>query len=283
MAGVLIKVKSLYKNLPKAEKYIADYILRHPEKVPFLSVSELAEATNVSVASVSRLSKKLGCENFRDFKIELAQVTSESNIGAIYQAITPDDGDKEIIEKVFLGNIKSLQDTLKIIDRRELLQAARAISKCSKVVFFGIGSSGHIAMDAALRFTLLDIQADAYNDPQQMLIQALRMKKSEVAVGFSHSGRSKITIEAIKCAGENGSTTIGVSNYLESPLHAVSNVFICTSFSESRVKVAALSSRIAQMCILDAMYLLVAHYKKTFNKAELFNGYAEKFLRVPEK
>lgn len=281
MSGVLIKIKSIYNNLPKAQRSVANYAISHPDKFPYQSVTELAKATNVSVASVSRLSKKLGYDNFSDFKISLAQDLAGESIGTIFESITADDSDKSVIEKVFRGNIKSLEDTFKIIDNGEILKSAKLISNSPRVVFFGIGSSGNIARDAAIRFSSLNIQAEAYSDPQEVLIQSLRMQKSEVAVGISHSGRTKITIEALKCASENEATTIGISNYMESQLHEYSEFFLCTAFPESRVHVAALSSVIAQICIIDVLYLLTARYKGLFKKAELLNSYAEEILRIP--
>ena len=125
----------------------------------------------------------------------------------------------------------------------------------------------------------MDIQAESYSDPQEIIIQALRLDKSDIAVGISHSGRSQITVEALKIAKAGGSTTVGISNYLKSPLDKYSDIFLCTSFEEHRVKVAALTSRIAQICLLDALYLLTARCKKIFKKAELMNRYAEELLR----
>ena len=284
MPGVLIKLKSLVASLPLAEQRVADYVSTQPEKVPMMSISQLARAAHVSVASVSRLSSRLGYSNFRQFKLDIAQsVMPASDIASIYQAITPHDSERDIVEKVFIGNIRSLQDTLKIIDRSALLKAARWIARANRVVFFGIGTSGHLALDAALRFTLLDIQAEAFCDVQNVFVQALRLKKGDIAVGISHSGRSKITVEALQLATGNGARTIGIANYLRSPLHKTCDAFLCTSFAESRVKVAALTSRIAQVCIIDTLYLLAAKHQKNLKKMELFNQYAEKTIRTSTK
>jgi len=273
----------MYGSLPAAEKAVADYIRGNLDKVPFQSVSELAEASRVSVASVSRLSKKLGFSGFKDFKIAVAQESTLTNIGTIYQKITRNDREEQIVEKVFHANIRSLEDTLKIISKSGLVKAARYICKSPRIVFYGIGSSANIAADAALRFALLDIQSESYSDPHEILVHALRMKKTEVAVGISHSGRSQITCQALQCAKSGSAVTVGISNYLNSPVHELSDVFLCTAFAENRVKVAALSSRIAQMCIIDALYLLAAYFKKTFPKAEHINDYVERYIRSPVK
>ena len=283
MAGALVIIKSLYDSLSQTQRRLADYILDHGDEIAFLSVHELAGLAGVSVASISRFARTIGYQSFKDFKTQLGK-DSLSSFEAIYQAITPSDSDEDIIEKVFLGNIKSLEETLNILNRDDLVRAARVLSRSERMVFLGIGSSGNIAHDAALRFAQLDIQAEAYSDSYQMFIQALRMKKRDVAFGISHSGRSRVTVEALELASGNGATTIGMSNYLKSPLHEKSDVFLCTSFPESRVEAAALSSLIAQMCLIDALYLLVARYKKvSFRRAERLNARVEQTLRLSVK
>jgi DNA-binding MurR/RpiR family transcriptional regulator len=279
MPGVTARIKSLYRNLPKAERKIADFVLKNPQKVPFISVYDIAEAVEVSVASVSRFVREAGYPGFKNFKVELAK-DAASVVPEMYGAITQDDSDETIVRKVFIGNKRSIEDTLKIINLSDFIDATKEVLNAEKIAFFGIGSSGNIAKDAALRFSHLDIQADAYVDPVFMLIQAKRLKEKDVAIGISHSGRSVITVEALRISKDNKAKTIGVSNYLKSPLSRYSKYFFCTSFSENSVKAAALSSRIAQMCLIDALYLLVARHKEGLWDIETLDSMAEKVLRI---
>ena len=281
--NVLAKIKSLRDSFSPVQKQLADYILRNSEDIPFLSVHELAKLAGVSVASISRFAREIGCDSYKEFKTQLGK-DSLSVVENIYQAITPEDNESDIIDKVFAGNIKSLEETLKMLNKADLLLASKKVAKCNRLVFLGIGSSGYIAQDAALRFSQLDMQAEAYVDSYQILNQMLRLRRGDIAFGISHTGRSAITVEALQLAKRNAVTAIGIANYLKSPLHKVSDIFMCTSFPESRVKVAALSSRIAQMCLIDTLYLLVARHRQgQFDKVERLNKYAEKLLRVQKK
>jgi DNA-binding MurR/RpiR family transcriptional regulator len=284
MPNALIKIKSLYASFSPAQKRLADYILeKNGEEVPFLSVRELARAVGVSVASISRFARVMGFESLKGFKAQLGK-DSLSAVKSMYRVIGPEDTAADIIEKVFAGNIRSLEETLKILDRDDLVRAAAMVAKAARVVFFGIGSSGNIGHDAALRFSQLDIQAEAYSDSYQMLNQALRMKKGEVALGISTTGRSAMTVEALQLASKGGATTIGISNCMKSPLHKASHVFFCTSFPESRVTVAGLSPLVAQVCLIDAIYLLAARQKKAaLGSAERMNAHTERALRLPAK
>lgn len=279
MPGVLVKIRSLYRALPPAEKSVADCILKDPVGSPHKSVHEFAHDSSVSVASVSRFARKLGFGDFRDFKLELARETSTSVTG-LYQAITTEDSDAEITRKVFVGTIKSLEDTLRVLTVPDLVKAAKAISSCRRLLFFGMGGSAVVAGDAALRFGYLDFQAESYADASLILLQAMRTRKGDVVVGISHSGRSSITVEGLKTARQQGALTIGISNYLKSPLKDVSSMYFCTSFPESRVKVAALSSRTDQLCLLDALRLLVARHTDHLWDVERVNTATERLLRT---
>ena len=282
MSAVLVKINAIIRALPKAEKLVAEHIISHPAQAPFYSVSQLASATRVSIASVSRLSKKLGYESFTDLKIALAQGT-ETGIDTIYQDIATEDSDEEIVQKVFAGNVKSLEDTYKILDTGDLIKAARKISRAKRLVFLGIGSSGNIARDAAIRFCHLGLHVDACNDSYQIVTQMLNLTARDMVVGISHSGRSRATVQGLELARANGAGTIGISNYARSPLSGVCELFFCTSFPESKVRVAALSSRLSQMCLIDTLHVLVAGHLKKLDNTERFNRVTEEILRFPEK
>lgn len=283
MSNTLILIRSQFDSLSQTQKQLAGYILDNSEDVPFLTVRELAHHAGVSVATISRFARELTFDSFKEFKTQLGK-DSLSLVTGFFQAITPEDSDEDIIEKVFRGNITSLEDTLKIINYDDLLRVARTLAMSRRIAFLGIGSSGNIARDAALRMSQLDIQAEAYSDSYEILVQAKRLKKNDVAFGISHTGRSAVTVQAMEQASSSGATTIGMSNSLKSPLHATSDLFLCTSFPKSRLESASLSSLIAQMCLIDVLYLLVARYKNlSLKKMDQLNECIEKSLRLPTK
>ena len=183
--SILITLKSLRDGLPNAEQKVADYILRQSDRVPYESVSEIARNVNVSVPSVTRLTKKLGFTSFKDFKVELAVGEAQhSIISEVFSQIAKNDTDSEIIDKMFLGSIKSLEDTLRIINRAELIRFAALCAASSRLVFIGEGSSGIICDEAALRFSHLDIQSEACRDTVSILLHTSRLKKSKYVLGY---------------------------------------------------------------------------------------------------
>ena len=91
-------------------------------------------------------------------------------------------------------------------------------------------------------------------------IAATHADKDTVAIGISHSGKSRDIVEAMKLARENGATTIAITNLGKSPLQKISDLVLSTVSDETNYRILGLSSRIAQLAIIDAIYsYLVLH------------------------
>jgi len=283
MNSTMAIINARMSAFSRAEKQVAAYVRTHLEKAPLLSVHALAAAAGVSVASVSRMARIIGYPGFNEFRVGLAREIPPAPISTIYRAIAANDSGRTVVRKVFAGNIRSLQETLQILNIGACIRAARAISAAERIIFVGIGSSGYLAQDAALRFLHLDIRAEACADAYQMLVRAMQTGKKQVMVGISHSGRSAATVKALALARKNGALTIGIANYTRSPLHKVSHIFFNTAFPESSFKAAALSSAVAQMCLMDTLYLLVARQGRVTPKVERVNAMIEQYFRIPTK
>ena len=52
--NLILKIQSVYNQFTKAEKKVADYCLEHKEEVPFMSITDLADACKVGDTSVYR-------------------------------------------------------------------------------------------------------------------------------------------------------------------------------------------------------------------------------------
>ncbi len=271
-------IRLLYPQLSETEKRISDYIISSPERIPFQSIYEIARACGTSGATVSRLVQKLGFPTVSAFKMALVRHTAVQE-DAFYRGTGRDDSAEETVRKVFHGNIQSLEDTLELQASKELIGAAEKIGSAGRVMFYGIGSSGYLALDAAMRFSQLGIQAAAFVDPTEIVFHACTARPEDVAVALSHSGRTAITVKGIALVKERGGTTIGITNYIHTPLAGKCDYLLCTSFPETQVKITAIRSRIAQMCLIDTLFLLAARDTKPEIDYDRVNRITESVLR----
>src|SRR5260221_4257919 len=91
-----------------------------------------------------------------------------------------------------------------------------------------------------------------------MLMSACLLEKTDVAVAFSHCGQTAVVIDAVRQARRNGARIIAVTNCRTSILAQESDVILCPNVEESLITGENAAARIAQLNIVDALFLAVA-------------------------
>jgi RpiR family transcriptional regulator, carbohydrate utilization regulator len=265
---LLGKIRFQYMKLSDKEKSIADYILKHPDKMIHSTINEVSEILNVAEATVFRFCKRIGFKGFQEMKIALASEIV-SPIKQIHEEITEGDDTKTITEKIFHSNITTLEDTLHVLDPLCLEKAVNMILNARRVEFFGVGGSSIVAMDAFHKFVRTGIDVFSSIDYHFQLISASQLTKDDVAVVISHSGTNKDAIKILKTAQKGGAKTIGITGYPKSPIGLETDVSLFTSSVETEYRSEALSSRIGQLSLIDALYVNIMILNKDYAKQSL--------------
>lgn len=262
------QIRSHYARLSEKEKKIADYILNNPENIIHSTINDVAEDLNVADATVFRFCKRIGFKGFQAMKITLAAEIIEP-IQQIHEEISESDDERTVMEKVFQSNIHTLKSTLNLIDETAIEQAVDLLLKAGRVDFYGTGGSAVIAMDAYHKFIRTGIKVFTFMDSHFQIMSASQLTKHDVAVVISHSGTNKDTMNILKTAKRNGAKIIGITGYPKSPLAQNSDVVLYTSAEETEYRSEALSSRIAQLSLIDALYVNVMKLNKEKAKKSL--------------
>lgn len=256
-AGCLLRIKSAVEMFKPAEKAVAAYVLSHPEQVMNMSVSEAARDIEVGESTVIRFCRALGYKGYQEFKLRLAQDLVEP-VEFIHENISFADNSIELAQKVFQTNIKAVEDTSRVLDPEMIEVAARALAGARKVDIYGVGYSSFTALDAKLKLARLGLIADAYGDAHLQAMAAASLAKGDVAVGISHSGSTKDVVDALNAARKCGAITISITNFSPSPITRISDLVLLTASPESPLGGEVLTSRIAQLCVIDVLSVALA-------------------------
>jgi RpiR family transcriptional regulator, carbohydrate utilization regulator len=260
----LISIKSLYPSLFDAEKKIADFLLNQPESAVYMTVSQISAETGVADSSIIRFCQKLGFDGFTQLRINMAKNLKKPE-DLIFDDIKRTDDPYTVTTKVFASSIRTLADTIKMLDREMLARAVEALLHAKRIEFYGVGTSAPIAMDAYYRFMRIGLPAYVATDPHIARISANMLDKSCVAVGISHTGRTRDTIRILQIAKKKGARVIGITSFMKSPVAELSDIKLITSSTETRIVKEAVTSRIAQIALLDSLYTSLA--LKMYDKA----------------
>lgn len=262
MNNIVLRIKSMYPDMGRGEKKIADWILENQRELIRLSISELAEKCGCGEATIVRFSRRLGLVGYQELKISIAQETAEGST-TLNEGMTRDDSCADLFTKA-CGNIySSLEHTKKVLNGAILEEAAQRIMTAGRIALFGLGNSAAVAMDAQHKFLRAGLDAAAYTDNHLQAIAASHLKAGDVAIGISHSGSSIDVVEALRLAKEAGALTICITNLGKSPIIKQSDLVLNTASEETRYTILGMNSRIAQLAIIDTIYAyLILHRDK---------------------
>jgi RpiR family carbohydrate utilization transcriptional regulator len=262
------RIRSVYSQLSEKERVVADYILDHPNKIIHSTISQIADNLDVADATVFRFCKRIGFKGYQAMKIALASEIV-SPIQDIHETISEDDDEKTIAEKVFKSNIRTLEDTLQVMDGQHFKEAVSVLTSARKIEFYGSGGSGAIAMDAHHKFLRSGLLTSCYTDAHLQIMSASQLTSEDVVVCISHSGTSKDILEALEVAKNSGATTIGITHFAKTPLSKKVDIPLFTVSEETEFRSEALASRLAQLSIIDALYVNVSVKLKDQMKTSL--------------
>lgn len=249
----MLKIRSLYNSFSKTEKKVADYIFENGNKVIYLSITEFAENCSVGETTIIRFCRKIGLKGYQEFKLVFAREMVQPNENFL-DNIANDDSLSEFIRKITLTNIKAIEDTAKMISSKELDKAVRAILGAEKVDIYGVGASAFTAGDAKYKFMRIGIKCESFSDPHMQSMSAVQLNDKSVAIGISFSGSTKDTTDSLTLAKKSGAFTIAITNYAKSPITKVADAILLTSATETPLRSGALTSKIAQLHVLDILY-----------------------------
>ncbi len=256
-ADCLVRINNLLPNMHDTEKRIAQIILDNPDEITHMPVKRISQMAGVAESSIVRFCQKLGYKGISDLKINLARSIMPANEITISE-ISQYDSPREIAQKIYNSSKKALDDTLTMLDFDAYEKAVVAILSAKRIEFYGIGTSAQIAYDAYYRFMRVGFPAFCATDPHISRISSSLLTKNDLAVAISHTGRTIDTIRTLEIAKEAGATTLCITSYLQSPITEIADICLVTTTAETQYLREAVSSRIAQIALLDALYTTVS-------------------------
>lgn len=257
-SGGLVLLKEAKHSLPPSEQKLAEYILSNPQDVVTMTVSDLGEMSQTSGAAVTRLCKSLKLKGFQELKLRI-----NGDLGRNYEItnrdIQPNESVGAIVQKVTEQAVHTLLETSDLLDEQQVELAVQAIVKAENIHFFGVGASGIPAIDAQQKFLRIHKASTVSTDLHMGATIMANVSERDVVVGISFSGETFEVRKILELAKENGATTISLTKYGQSSISEISQIQLYTSpTKEANLRSGATSSRLAQLHIMDILFMSVA-------------------------
>ena len=250
------RIEKQLQTLSRSETRVGSWIIANTHRAAEVSISELAKTVEVSEPTVIRFCRSLGLAGFRDLRNHLIadQHRPESYL---QHNVASDDDTTDATIKVLESAIRALVEIREFIVDMPFDAAVGAMQNARQIIFAGLGASGHVARDASHKFFRLGIPCPTALDTQMILQQAAIAKPGDVFVAISHTGHWPELVQGMQIAVDAGATVIAITDP-HSPLAAAASiVFACHADEDTNV-FTPMSSRLAQLTLLDAIQVALA-------------------------
>nr|WP_183986122.1 MurR/RpiR family transcriptional regulator [Deinobacterium chartae] len=261
-AGALSRLRSQLDLLTPALQRAARYVQENPHAVLYQTVTELSEASGCGEASVIRMCRDLGFKGFQDFKLALS-----ADLAAAPSPAGPADSTADLVRHALEGARGALEETRKVLDLAALEDVADAVARAPQVLITGQGASGITALDFGYKLLRLGKPAQAHQDPHLAAMTASVLPAGSVVIGITRSGSTVDTVHVLRIAREAGAFTVAVTHRARSPITQYADRVLSTASPESPLTGGAVSSKIGQLLVLEALYLLLARHLEAAGEA----------------
>ena len=262
-SGLLI-VKEMMEKLPNSEKKIAHYILEHPQDTVSMTVTELGKKSGTSSAAVIRMCKSLKLKGFQDLKLRIAgdlqrqQPVEERDINR-------NESIDSILQKVTTISQQTIQETADLLDVDQLRKAVEVILNSRNVHLYGVGASSIATYDAQQKFLRINRNAFVVSDLHMAATTIANGTAEDTLMAISFSGETNEVIKSLQIAKDSGMKTISLTKYGDSTVARLADINLFTSATkEANFRSGATSSRLAQLHVIDILFMCVA--SKTFDE-----------------
>lgn len=228
---------------------VYNYMLKNSEKIPYMTIREVAKEAHVSTTTITRFCRKVRCGGFSEFKVRFK------------------------LEKEKKGSVKKRYDLSSIADffervntetfQKQLDTIAGVIAGKRQIIFIGAGNSGIMAEYASRYFCNIGIFSTGINDP--MFPINLEFPEESIIIVLSVEGETNIIIENSSVLKES-SILVSITNSRDSTLAKISDYNISYYIQKERKEMEEMKVDITSQ--IPAVYIVEALARLTMEKKQ---------------
>lgn len=265
MTNVEIRVRGAYDRLSNTEKKIADFFLQNTDTIFQTPIAQLAEQSGVSQVAWVRFCKDIGFTGLKDMKnslfAELNEAMADSGRHSSYEFtdIKNFSTVDQIAENVKHSSMQAIEDTVRLLDFETVGTVVQKLIGAKTIQLFGVGASSQVAEDFYSKLIRIGKSVVYDRDLHFQLTYAANLTPNDVAIFVSNSGLTKELLDVLAVARESEATCVAVTRYARSPLSEACDYCLYTSAPEVDKRSGAMSSRIAQLVVMDILFTAMAN------------------------
>jgi DNA-binding MurR/RpiR family transcriptional regulator len=235
---------------------VAKLILSQPEMVIYATVNEVAAAAQVSEATVMRFCRILDFKGFQDFKIALARELVAPSPRKP-EVVAASDAPAALVRQVFKADIAALEETLEVLDLKQLQQAVQDLLNCRRLAVIGVSGSGLVVQYTDLLFNSIGLSAHGFTERYQIHTAAALLTVADVLLAISPGGDFQEILDAVRVAKDKGARVIAITSNSLSPLSRMADLVLLTAARDMTRPQNSLPFFLCEVSVIDSLFALL--------------------------
>jgi DNA-binding MurR/RpiR family transcriptional regulator len=259
-------IEHISQQIPEmstGHKKISAFIIENTDKAAFMTAAKLGEITGVSESTVVRYAMILGFEGYPELLTALreyigSKLTSVQRMNVMNDRI----GSSDVLEKIINMDIEKLKKTLETLSRDDFSAVVDNLCGSKTIYVIGARSAAVLARYASFYFNMMfdNVKLIHTTSTSEMFEQILNIGSEDLIIGMSFPRYSRLTVNALRYAKDNGAKVVALTDSKSSPLCAYAdNLLIAkntlTTFADSLI---------APMSVLNALIAAVGMRKQDY-------------------
>ena len=175
------------ESFTKSELEILDFIELNKEEFLFMTIGEISEALSISDATISRFSKKVGCDDFKSLKtLVMSQIQYNGSVAVDKMTQTLKKSEDFTVTDYLKFQQQNIQRTLEYLNPEEFNNSAVEMTKVRKIWVYGKHAAKSLSILLKTRLSRLGINIEILPSGGTELIEALEnITKEDMVIIFS--------------------------------------------------------------------------------------------------
>ena len=248
-------------NLTISEQVLIEYIENHVSELPEMKISELAEKTYTSNATIVRLSRKLGFAGFREFKEELIKQNAANKfIDKSVDFNIPIQDDRtanDVIESMTALYREGINRVCTSLKPADIQTFGEYLNRANHIFVYAIGDTQATADVFINKIMKLNCYAVSAMSRYEHVRISSNAGPDDCALVISYSGNQEAFMEAIPILKQRKCPILTVTAEKDSYASRMADHVILIPNEEKENKIATFYSQLAFSYILNILYGMI--------------------------
>ena len=276
------KIEETMMKYSDARHAVGEFVVREQEELYKYTISEIAERTYTSKATVVRFAQAMGYDGWKEFMkdyIEEVRYKKAHENGIDYNFPFKENDDTDtIIDNLKKLQIETINETADLLDQKMIDLAVSYIEKAHNVVIFGASPNSYMGeLFKRKLFTIGKMATVAINGETGIIAASLTPDDCAVVISYSGNNPEKDPIDKITVLKNHKVPIIGITsggnNYMRENLDCI---FTMTSRERLLTKISNFSTEESINFIFNVIYSCL--FAKDYRKNKNFKIYNSRLL-----